>query len=284
MNFKNIKGTLVELTNFGIVEIEDTRKVQCDTYVRKMCKVKCCNKYESDYIWLDYSNIMRNRCRNPMTINIVGGYIGVGPYKQSENKELYDKWIHMLTRVNVNPRNAYKNVTICEEWLNFQNFAKWSYSPESNYRPNFILDKDLFSKRDFNKSYSPETSVYLPFRLNNYMSSMMVQIDIPTNFVIGFGRKRVNISYVGISHEDKRELVRGYRYYTLKTIADEYLKTGQITKRIYDAILNMCEECYGLEKKMLELNEDIKGRIKEIIVTSIEDDLKDVTSETRLEE
>ena len=53
-----------------------------------------------------------------------------------------------------------------DEWLNFQNFAEWY---EKNYYeiPGEImcLDKDILIKR--NKTYSPETCVFVSNRINN---------------------------------------------------------------------------------------------------------------------
>lgn len=61
---------------------------------------------------------------------------------------------------------TYKNCNMTNEWLNFQNFAEWY---EENYYeiPGEImcLDKDILIKR--NKTYSPETCVFVSNRINN---------------------------------------------------------------------------------------------------------------------
>lgn len=56
--------------------------------------------YETSTLWLYGSNVKRNRCRNPMMINNVGGYVGVGKYKYKTDRDVYKTWIHMLNRVH----------------------------------------------------------------------------------------------------------------------------------------------------------------------------------------
>lgn len=60
---------------------------------------------------------------------------------------------------------SYENCTVCEEWHNFQNFAKWY---EENYYEikdeRMELDKDILIKG--NKVYSPETCVFVPSNVN----------------------------------------------------------------------------------------------------------------------
>lgn len=56
---------------------------------------------------------------------------------------------------------SYKECSVCEEWLNFQNFAKWWYI---NYFEEGDLDKDLLVKD--NKIYSPKYYCILPKQIN----------------------------------------------------------------------------------------------------------------------
>ena len=60
---------------------------------------------------------------------------------------------------------SYKDVTVCEEWLCYQNFAKWY---EENYyeveNEEMELDKDILIKG--NKIYSPSTCIFVPKGIN----------------------------------------------------------------------------------------------------------------------
>ena len=60
---------------------------------------------------------------------------------------------------------TYIDCKVCEEWLNFQNFAKWYYN---NYyeieNEKICLDKDILHKG--NKIYSPDNCVFVPNNIN----------------------------------------------------------------------------------------------------------------------
>lgn len=97
------------------------------------------------------------------------GYYGVGQYKANINNcksMAYRKWSSMLKRcycpkyLNKNP--TYRNSIVCDEWLNFQNFAAWFY--EQNKPLDYELDKDLFGDGSL---YSPETCRLIPCAINS---------------------------------------------------------------------------------------------------------------------
>lgn len=100
------------------------------------------------------------------------GYIGEGDYKATvdgKNTKMYAVWSSMLQRcydkdVKHN-LDSYSNCTVCEQWLNFQNFAKWF---DNNYYEiegqKMQLDKDILYKG--NKIYSPDTCMFVPQEIN----------------------------------------------------------------------------------------------------------------------
>jgi hypothetical protein len=101
------------------------------------------------------------------------GFIGEGKYEVSKDgntTRCYDVWQNMIQRCYDKKFQekypTYKNCNMPDEWLNFQNFAEWY---EKNYYeiPGEImcLDKDILIKR--NKTYSPETCVFVSNRINN---------------------------------------------------------------------------------------------------------------------
>lgn len=66
---------------------------------------------------------------------------------------------------------SYVNHTICDEWLIFHNFENWY---DSNYPKHidgikFEIDKDLMQLGIENKIYSPDTAIFLPKRVNNFI-------------------------------------------------------------------------------------------------------------------
>ena len=134
------------------------------------------------------SQLRSGALNNPMYPTYCGkGYIGVGKYNSKKDKLAYKAWTGVLTRTlnsnwkNVNP--CYENVGVCEEWLCFQNFAEWCYHQKSfNFKDekgkNYHLDKDILVKG--NKTYSPETCVFVPIRVNNlFVKNNKKRGDLP---------------------------------------------------------------------------------------------------------
>lgn len=56
---------------------------------------------------------------------------------------------------------TYRNVTICDEWLLFSNFANWAFA---EYKEGLTIDKDILAVS--NKIYSPETCCFVPHYIN----------------------------------------------------------------------------------------------------------------------
>lgn len=68
---------------------------------------------------------------------------------------------------------TYSNVKVCDEWLKFSNFKEWfdkNYPYELEKKGfRLELDKDLLSGGE--KIYSPDTCVFLPHTVNNFLAN-----------------------------------------------------------------------------------------------------------------
>ena len=93
------------------------------------------------------------------------------------NIKSYQVWRNMLERCYNTKlhtkRPTYIGCTVCEEWLYFSNFKKWF---DENYRWDLdekglkpSLDKDLLV--DGNKIYSPATCIFIPSKVNGFMTN-----------------------------------------------------------------------------------------------------------------
>lgn len=109
-----------------------------------------------------------------MTKLIYGvGYNPKGEYAaqiNGKNSKAYQTWIDMLKRCycpkRLKKRVTYKDVYVCEEWHNFQNFADWYFKhPYSD--KGYCLDKDLLTPN--NKVYSPNGCCFVPIELNSLL-------------------------------------------------------------------------------------------------------------------
>lgn len=120
-----------------------------------------------------YDDFKRGAIKNLKFPSVCGiGYIGGQEYKVSNNRKTtiaYDKWYRMISRCYSDKEKerfpTYEKCTVCNEWLNFQNFAEWL---KQNYYqvPNEVmcLDKDILFKG--NKLYAPNKCCIVPDNIN----------------------------------------------------------------------------------------------------------------------
>ena len=122
------------------------------------------------------------------------GYLGEGKFKSRVNGKMtkeYTSWSAMMQRcysdIYKTKEDTYSGCEVCEEWHNFQNFAKW-YNENYYEVPNskVQLDKDILAPN--NKMYSPNTCIFVPEEINLVFSknnskngSLNVGVDIVHN-------------------------------------------------------------------------------------------------------
>lgn len=180
------------------------------------------------------------------------GFIGEGKYKpniEGKKTNQYKIWVSMFQRCydekfsEIHP--TYKESIVCEDWHNFQNFAKWydeNYYGVDSERMN--LDKDILLKG--NKIYSPETCVIVPQKIN----ILFVKSDsIRGKFPIGIHYEKQTNKYKAQCKIGKGKVKNLGRYDTpeaafdvYKTFKEKYIKEianryrENIPKKLYDAM------------------------------------------------
>ena len=138
-------------------------------------RLNCTVKFEDGLILegLRYPHIVNGYVKNPSHKSVHGvGYLGIGNYEASKDykkSQSYISWGGMLSRCYseqfLERTPSYKDVYVCEEWHNFQNFAKWHEENWKEYMDNsWDLDKDILFKG--NKIYSSETCCFVPQEIN----------------------------------------------------------------------------------------------------------------------
>lgn len=123
------------------------------------------------------SDSVRKGCvRDPLIRVVQGvGFIGSGVFKSKINNkstDAYGCWRNMLIRCYgeryQKEKPSYIGCTVCEEWHNFQNFAKWYYANHPQDGEKWHLDKDFTVIG--NKIYSPETCAFIPASVNSFIT------------------------------------------------------------------------------------------------------------------
>lgn len=120
----------------------------------------------------EYRKFLNGKIINDNIPTYLGvGYLGFGEYKSRHNNiktEAYVKWGSMLTRCYSDKfigKKSYEGCFVCNEWHNFQNFAKWFY--ENTYKlDNEVIELDKEIKYKNCKMYSPNTCLLVPKRIN----------------------------------------------------------------------------------------------------------------------
>ena len=211
-----------------------------------------------------YGNFKKGGVVNPYSRTIFNvGYIGEGKYDtkiKGKRTKAYTVWRGIMERGYSEEfkekRPTYRDCYVCEEWHNFQNFAKWY--EENYYECNgekMCLDKDILIKG--NKIYSPETCVFVPERINMlFTKSDAIRGDYPIGvqyrhkIVDGYEYDYLEV-YCCITENKRKKgkylgtfpLNRPFQaFYTYKIFKEKYIKQvadeykNKIPQKLYDAM------------------------------------------------
>ena len=154
------------------------------------------------------------------------GYLGNGKFVCRDSGVItneYCAWANILKRCyteykgNITP-DSYKDVEVCDEWHNYQNFAEWYTSnvkkfTEYNVVPK--IDKDL--KSNGVKLYSPSTCCFLPNIINSAIISNKPNAKLHNGVAMHEGK-----FHASIMHRYKRISCGSYN--TLEEAVHAYKK------------------------------------------------------------
>ena len=185
------------------------------------------------------------------------GYFGKGSYicrhPDGEISDVYCVWANLLKRCYTDykgnyGKENYKNATVCEEWHNYQTFAKWYEDNTTRFKEHNIvpyLDKDL--KIEGNTTYSPDTCILLPNILN-----CTVRGRVTTTIYQGVTKKNgkyiVSVMFKGKQNrvgkfETLDEAITCYqteKVKVLRKLADEFKHV--LSTEAYDILYNFKKE------------------------------------------
>lgn len=155
-------------------EVSYTKYGTQATIVQYVNNKKVLVKFNDDYGYQYYTSYMNFKngtltnpyeCRNKDGI----GFIGVGKYNSNEHKLAYYKWSAIIQRClktdySKESLKSYEDCKICDDWLNFQNFAEWFYENLYECNEPICVDKDILIHG--NKIYSSDKCLLVPQRIN----------------------------------------------------------------------------------------------------------------------
>lgn len=218
--------------------------------------------YFPEYDWTfknaRYEHFKNGTVKCPYEPRFFGiGYLGEGKYKMSKGKgndiKCQRAWMDMLRRCydeNSRHKNqSYKDCDVCEEWLNYQNFAEWYYN--NIYfvgEEKMHLDKDILYKG--NKIYSPQTCIFTPQKINDlFTKGDKIRGNLPIG--VALEQHRFKTSYrASCTNGNRNQIYLGcldtpheaFLLYKLnkelviQSIAEEY--KDKIPNKLYEALMN----------------------------------------------
>jgi len=199
--------------------------------------------------------LRQGKVKNPYHACVRGvGFIGEGEWKSKQNGKMtpaYKSWNSMIKRA-YDPdyhagRPTYTNVSVCEKWHNFQNFAEWFYKQPNAGRKGFDLDKDLMVPG--NKEYNPHACSFVPRAINSLLCDCRAaRSNLPAG-VDKCGKKYVakltvqcKVIYLGV-HSTPNEAYQAYKKAkekNIKCMANKYkdVLDPKIYKNLIDLEIN----------------------------------------------
>lgn len=231
-------------------------EINKNTYGTEMKIIKYVNSSDINIEFLDdyhfvrehttYTNFKRGNIKNPFDKEIMGkGCVGDGEYLTHYDSRhihpIYASWASMMRRCydeqSKDDYLSYYGITeVCNEWLNYQTFAKWYDEHKYETEGRLHLDKDI--KYPGNKLYSPYHCMLVPQRINMLFTNKPNDRGLPNGI-----RREGNRYYAKYNQKElgsANSLEAAYKLYAtekekvIKQVADEYKE--RIPKELYDAM------------------------------------------------
>ncbi|MGL6175196.1 MAG: hypothetical protein ACRC1P_11375 [Cellulosilyticaceae bacterium] len=215
-------------------------------------------KFKSGYVCKNktYSCFINGRIKDKMFPSVHGvGFLGDGEFAMCENKKetMEGKvWANIMHRCYdkgyAKRRPTYIECTVCDEWHNFQNFAKW-YNDNKWTNTDLIPDKDILC-HGRNKVYSPDTVLLVDKRINMiFIKSDARRGRYPIGVTFNkkkfisqcctFDGETICKRYLG-SFDTPEEAFQVYKLFKenyIKQVADEYkAKYPNFPEKLYRAL------------------------------------------------
>ena len=157
------------------------------------------------------------------------------------------KYTSMCNRVKNEP--AYKNVSICPLWSSDRNaFYDWLENEFNEIGLDIVKDYDVAKTyhldKDYSgaKMYSPSTCILIPQKLNALIlnSNDHIELRLSGNWSVRVGDgNNKRLSYGTYSDKDEAiQVGKEAKLNTIKQWTDKYHKSGKISNRAYQVIMN----------------------------------------------
>tara|TARA_R110000782_G_C14664445_1_gene398246 strand:- start:48 stop:680 length:633 start_codon:yes stop_codon:yes gene_type:complete len=140
------------------------------------------------------------------------GFVGGIEFKtKGKSSKAYYRWRHMILRCydesTQDSMPTYKGCSVCDEWHNYQNYAKWF---ADNFIQGFDVDKDILVNG--NKIYSPETCKFVSHQENSEKATAKeYQLRTPEGRLINVYNLNKFCTERNLTQSNMRKVINGDR-------------------------------------------------------------------------
>ena len=239
----NNQGCLMKIVEYNnatniVIEFQDEYKTKIKSAWKEFSNGGIKNPYYPEVYGI---GIVGNKC--PTTLN-------------HEQIKEYEVWCNMLQRCysekikDKKKYSTYHGITVCEEWMLYENFYKWLHSQDNFDKwlngKKWAVDKDILMKG--NKIYSPETCCLVSHVVNGlFLKHNATRGNLPIGTSVhgnGFQARCHNPIinkevYLGTyySPEEAFQVYKSYKESIIKQVAQLEYSKGNITEKCYNAMM-----------------------------------------------
>lgn len=197
-------------------------------------------------------NLRKGKYKNKFHPSVFGiGFEGIGNFSFKKDKFAVNSWRGIVQRAfskfEKEQRPSTVDVTMHEDWYNFQKFAEWAVCQKGYGKYNFEIDKDLIVLG--NSHYSPEFCCYLPREINTRLPKRYGSFDkvyyyhkedrYKAFYTDSDGRKKV---IIGKNYDDVAMSRKIMVNDVIKNISQKYFKD------LDDIVINRLSNYYNLTR------------------------------------
>lgn len=202
--------------------------------------------------WVIQKNILQGSIRDPWFPRTYGvGYSGNAKVSvNGKAKKSHSVWVRILERCYTKDERlkTYWDVTVCDEWLNYENFEKWY---DENHKEGYHIDKDFTIIGS--KVYSPETCTFMPHRINsligkNTFDNKERDKSLPCGVTFNKGKQKYEAKYRNGSEaihlgtfptaESAFSEYKRFKEKHIREVVTEEFELGNITETVYNNLMN----------------------------------------------
>lgn len=195
-----------------------------------------------------YRDFQNGEVKNNFYPSVCGiGYIGNSDVSINRKvKTSYKHWRSMLVRCYdekyKEKKPCYSDCVVCSEWLCFANFEKWFDKNYYNVGKEIMnLDKDILINS--NKTYSPETCIFVPLSINDlFVKGSRSEYNKHLGLIgVTYKNNKYFCTVGNIYHpfDNKEDAFLEYKKYKedrIRNVANKY--KSKLPSNIYNILIN----------------------------------------------